>query len=361
MIQTTLVYLVLTIIMSRLTIIKYRPIFGLSIFSWFGIVLFAIVFGCRYDVGRDYLSYLDNYEYASLYGQTFNSFELGFNAITIFFAKNSFHFSLYFGFIAFLQFALLNLTFKSDNRLRACIIICFMLSCSFLSWMNGLRQVLALSIFIYSINFIIRKELIKYFLSIFIASLFHNSALILFPIYFVIINPIKVIPSVKFQILLFLTAVIVSGKFNNIIFEWVPSIISNLGYSHYKEYNSGDLELGIGYYITLLLNFFIIVDYSRIKDKMPRSFYYFYLLYFIGVVWQQVFLGSIPLGRPNYYFYGLNFIVYGYYLNEYLINTNKLKFTRFIVLVGLLMLIFIGYLVSQDTNTFKYNFYWENV
>lgn len=52
--------------------------------------------------------------------------------------------------------------------------------------MNGIRQALATAIFFYSIKFIINRRAIKYFVSLVVAILFHKSAVILFPLYWLI-------------------------------------------------------------------------------------------------------------------------------------------------------------------------------
>ena len=65
----------------------------------FPLVIFAIVFGMRYDVGVDHLSYLENYIW-----QIDNpKFELIFSWITKICRSLNFHYSIYFAILAFIQ------------------------------------------------------------------------------------------------------------------------------------------------------------------------------------------------------------------------------------------------------------------
>ncbi|UTW10631.1 EpsG family protein [Marinobacterium rhizophilum] len=146
--------------------------------------VFAFVSGIRFQVGVDHFAYLKNY----LMLQNSNVFlfekEFGFDAITSLFVSLGFHFSFYFGFFAFLQIFFIYRAFKNERYLYPFLGVVIIFGPHYLSWMNGIRQMLVATIFVYSIQFIVQKNFLKYTATIFLASLIHQSALILLPLYF---------------------------------------------------------------------------------------------------------------------------------------------------------------------------------
>ncbi|WP_404452328.1 EpsG family protein [Virgibacillus necropolis] len=104
----------------------------------------------------------------------------------------------------------------------------------FLVSMNGIRQVLAAAIVFAATKFLIEGNWIKYFLVILFASLFHLSALILLPIYFLVRFKAWSKPTVA---LLILAVFFVIGfdKFSALLF----TAIEDTQYGHYKNFAEG--------------------------------------------------------------------------------------------------------------------------
>ncbi|ASN05998.1 EpsG family protein [Virgibacillus necropolis] len=104
----------------------------------------------------------------------------------------------------------------------------------FLVSMNGIRQVLAAAIAFAATKFLIEGNWIKYFLVILLASLFHQSALILLPIYFVVRFKAWSKPTLA---LLIIAVLIVIGfdKFSSLLF----TAIEDTQYGHYKNFAEG--------------------------------------------------------------------------------------------------------------------------
>lgn len=149
------------------------------------LVVFAFVAGVRWNVGVDHGSYLLNYlriqEGLSARFQK----EIGFDIITSLFAKSGIHFSFYFGFLAFLQLFFIYRAFKDQRYLYPFLGIVILFGPEFLSWMNGIRQMLAATMFVFAIQFIQKRQLWKYAATIILASLFHTSAIVLLVFYFI--------------------------------------------------------------------------------------------------------------------------------------------------------------------------------
>ena len=149
-------------------------------------LLFAFIFGCRFNVGVDYMTYYADF----LYNTSNREIERGFLIIKNFFQNNNLHFTLYFGFVALIQIFFFMMAFRKRAYLYPFIISALFLSCIELGWMNAIRQSTATCVFLYATTFIEKKQPIKYIIAILIAMQFHNSAIILLPIYFITYLPI---------------------------------------------------------------------------------------------------------------------------------------------------------------------------
>lgn len=151
----------------------------------FALLLFALISGVRWNVGVDHQHYLANYLTLQNGGYFLFEKEPGFEFLTRLFAESGVHFSFYFGFLAFLQIFFIYRAFKNEQYLYPFLGIVIIFGGEYLSWMNGIRQMLAATVFVWSIKFIRNRQLLKYLLAIGMASLMHRSALMLLIFYFV--------------------------------------------------------------------------------------------------------------------------------------------------------------------------------
>src|SRR5690554_284365 len=149
------------------------------------LLAFAFVAGVRWNVGVDHQSYLANYLNYQVGGEGIFDKEIGFDYITQLMARNNVHFSIYFGFLAFLQLFFIYRAFKDQRYLYPFLGIVILFGPEFLSWMNGIRQMLAATMFVFAIQFIQKRQLWKYVGTIVLASLFHTSAIVLLVFYFI--------------------------------------------------------------------------------------------------------------------------------------------------------------------------------
>ena len=165
--QTIIIYLFLFLIMlafSNLAVRKKKWNYIIG-----GLFIYTIIFGIRYEVGMDYPSYLAAYEDQGTdkYGLGQNLFEPGFIFIIKFFNFIGAHFSLFFGFVAFIQIYFVFKALKYNFKLYPYLVYTFMIGCVWLDFSNGLRQILALCFLIYSISLLDKKNW-------FISCLFYN-------------------------------------------------------------------------------------------------------------------------------------------------------------------------------------------
>jgi len=289
MLQTIVVYLSLLFLITILFTKKFKingVLLSNNIFSIknapfiIAILLFSIIIGMRYGVGVDHLTYLEDYVQYQQEGKywAFYHLELGFGLISKLFADLGFHYWVYFTFWSFLQtFFLFYAIKRNQEAALPFLAITFILGGTVLSFMNGIRQQLAFCIFVFSIEFIKNHKPIKYYILIFLASLFHFSALLLLPIY----------PLFRYRkkpyfnriwlqfILLGISFFLLYQNYIEKIFFGLSKIANIFGYERYIDILSeGNEHLlfsltrsrGIGFYIIVLLNIILIANSNKLKD-----------------------------------------------------------------------------------------------
>lgn len=325
----------------------------------FPCIVFAVVFGCRYNVGVDHLSYLQNYIY------DLRDYEYGFTLISDLCKKNDFHFSVFFGIIAFLQIIFFLLAFKERPYLYPYIILFLFLSCMELSWMNAIRQSLAMCLFMYSTRFIEKKEFVKFVVAIFLAIQFHASAIILLPLYWISILPIS--RNIWYSLIIYLVAYFISffpvERFD-LLFAKATEI---LGYSQQYDSQTSLVYIenegsGLG---RLIINttFLIVILYSkRLKcffKNDERWFNLIYNLFIIGMFGDMTFNKCVILARPFGYVKIVWIIIVAMLVYYFTKCPNKSNIIVKYTLIGLFIAIFIANIYRGSTNFNEFHFFWE--
>lgn len=362
MIQSIAIYLSLTFIMILLgNIAEKNRSFSPIVLS---LLLYSIVFGCRWGVGVDYFNYLEAYLYSQISDNlpsSYSRWEGGFVILTKLFSSSlDLHYSIYFGIIAYFQIFLFFFRLRREYYIFPLLTFTFMFGCNWLTFSNGLRQILAVSIFFYSIPYLANRRYLNYIIAIIIASLFHKSAILLLVLPLLPLNS-NFFSKRNFQILLLFLAVsfvFIGTKFN--IFEYLNQFILIMGYDYYEggsNAETSEIVIGAGFFITLISYFIMIFNSENVKKAIPYKYYYLiYNLFFIGVIIKYMFLGILLIVRINYYFIILDFVV-GAFTLYYLFKNHKLF--QGLTLLSLYVLIFVAVMYNMDINTAEFNFWWD--
>lgn len=127
---------------------------------------------------------------------------------------------------------------------------------------NLVRQSIAIAICFFALRYMFNRKIFKYIVTILIASLFHMTALIMIPMYWIANLQFN-----KKQLLSILVIFSFSGILFNPIFNYFTSIIPQ--YRMYSSY--GDAFAGIGTYIVdgiyMILIIFIIFNKNRMINE----------------------------------------------------------------------------------------------
>lgn len=339
-------YAVSRIRISTVNKVRYHHWYSLPFEYWVCIFIFAFFSGIRYDVGVDYISYLSNYIDA-LNGYSFvreRGIEEGYYAITMFCSQLGVHPIIYFGLLSAVQLYFLLLVMRDEKGAIPYMLATLILGNAYLMWMNGIRQLVAASIFVFAATKIPSGKWKSFLLLLLIAFTWHHSVVILLPLY--LLRYDKLIWDKKMINLIILFACLIIGN----IPTWIGimirlgSFFEFIGYDYYAEnlssltdidkmssYNFGPRKLTL-----LACNLFVVVLYPRVRtliaDKSKIDL--FFKLSFIGMCLYYLFDNTLVFfRRPVEYFTIFLLPMVGYTLYYLKINNTR-KIFYYIMLVS---------------------------
>lgn len=290
-----------------------------------------LVSAVRFDVGRDYM---DTYVY------TFNKvlldandirMDLGFlylNKIIAFFGANYQWIFVISSFI--INFFICKVIFeKSNNKfLSLFIYICGTL---FFFSLNGIRQTMALALFYYSLKYIEKQNIKKYFFINIVGALFHASAILFLPLYFILSKKL----SVKLKLFLILIMIFILPISINII----HNLLLTTKYSMYittGAYNPLD-AINVSTIINILL--FVVYEYIyQTKKIQDKQFNIYNNIHFLGII-ISLFITQISLAmRVFMYFRYIEFLSVPYLLSK--MTTSKKNYKILMIIICALYFVY---------------------
>lgn len=333
------------------------------------LIIFAIIFGCRHNVGVDYPAYLDSY----LYTGNREDWEFLFLMVTETMSKLGIHYAFYFTLWAFIQVFLLFYTFRKQRFLFPYIAFFLIFGSYYLSMMNIIRQQLAACIFVYSIQYIDDKKFLKYFLSIFVASLFHKSAWLVLILYPLFQRKKDWFPNLKWQLFLYVIAVYLFTNYDLVVkaiskpFSFFTGVLGYETYLvevlHNEKLNSAAQfgnNTGLGVYIVIFLSFVIILYSNQLKEYYDDSFFkIIYSLWFIRILADFSVGDSIILNRPFVYVYNFKIIMLAYFVNYCFKTKRKLPIVLATAFLFIHIVLFLNVISNGVVNTSMFRFFWQ--
>ena len=283
------------------------------------LLIITIISGIRDSyIGNDYHNYLDYYNYILNFGKIgshFKKVEIGWEYLNMLFAKNQIPASVFFGIIAGLTWYFF-IRGSQKYQFLLPLMLYFAITSGFFLWtMSGLRQSVAIMMFFYSIRYIIEKKPLHYIAVIGIASLFHTSALILFPVYF--IYKIKFNQKIFFIIYILSLFLIGNHWLYNYMINLTMDIMTKLhlldqymGYMTSKKITANVERMGTGLGVLLKwITALYILYMSKKTLKLYPDLNIYFVLFFIGTIGTNIFFSIDLIGRVLNYFNISFFIV----------------------------------------------------
>lgn len=165
----------------------------------------------------------------------------------------------------------------------------------FLVSMNGIRQVLAAAIVFSATKYLFNADWKKYFAIVILASFFHQSALIMLPVYFLV--RVKAWSKATIAIILFsIIAVIGFEQFNSLLF----SAIEGTQYGDYRDFDEGGASF-TRVLVTAVPLFIAYLGREKLKEIMPKNDYIINMT-LLGLVFMVIATQSWIFARVSIYF-----------------------------------------------------------
>lgn len=259
------------------------------------LLILVSVSGLRVNIG-DTEAYMHSYELNDFtWEQIKTQKDIGFGVLQMFLQKFSDNPQLMIFSTALLTNLLIILVLYHYSRMLDISLFVYITGGLFLVSMNGIRQVLAAAIFFTATKFLIEGKWKRYMLIVLFASTFHQSALILIPIYFLA----RTKAWSKFTIILiFISILIVIGfeQFTTVLF----SAIEDTQYGLYQNFDEG----GANYLRVVVYSAPLLIAFLG-RDKMRSIFRdsdYIVNMSILGLVFMIVSTQNWIFARFSIYF-----------------------------------------------------------
>ena len=234
--------------------------------------ILILVAGFRWNVGTDYWQYSINYKkYISTLWEDVRSFrEPGINIIAKVSSLIYDDYSTMFLLASLITVGLIIQTIAKNSNMFSFSVLLYIFVGIWQGSFNGVRQYLACAILFAGHKYIIQREFTKYFIFTLIASMFHQSAIVMILLYFV---PVKKIKTKHLIMLMFLSVAILYSY--DIIFDVLEKIKETEFRSYgYMTRNVNIMRVLIAF--APLIVYFFTTNKSQLTNK---QFFYINMLF----------------------------------------------------------------------------------
>lgn len=260
-----------------------------------------VFWAMRYGYGNDYFAYLNMFQLIQDQaegGYRDSGIEIGWYYINLLFSDAGF-----FAFVAALSFftycsiARFISRFVSPGYYWLAGFIFIFIPDNFLIQTSAMRQTLAISIFLYSIEYIVERKILHYFCFVALATIFHTSAAVLFFLYFVGGKNLS-IRSTHIPILIagFFSVFFISDHVVDLAFRVLGQFDEIGKYSEYK--GSGVLGSGLG----VAFQVFLLIASIFVHDKLDRPKQILLRIAILGFFVIPLSSSLMIIGRLGFYF-----------------------------------------------------------
>lgn len=295
-----LVYLLSAILLSLKKNISFNKKPLTSFFVFIAMLPPVLLAAYRYNVGTDYFNYFYMYLWAGSHSMfeivnnysLFGSTPLG----IIIIAKIATFFDsyvIYYGILSLLIYVpfLIVVTKYWDTKITPLVSFFFLMT-SFSGGLNIIKQSIAISFFLLSLQYVFERNFIKFIIIALIAILFHPTAIIILPTYFLIDNDYTLISKRKKVLVVILSFVLL------LVFDNFLSMIGGRWESYSSTYKATS---NLIFYKNLLL-FVIFVFFHKKLIKMDIKNDLFIILFTIGTILSFLGFWNLYLKRIASYF-----------------------------------------------------------
>jgi len=261
--------------------------------------LFFMLAILRIDTGADYPTYVEMHDRIAIHG---NSSELFAVTEPLYFLLIRFGalFSddpwVMFALTALVIYTFLFLAVKDLSPDPSLSLLLYVLTTYYFISLNQVRQSISLTIFLFSLKYLVKKPNVwKYYFISIIALGFHYSAIVTFIVY-----PLsRVNLKLKGLIIVLISSILLSPIIEKVFIAYLGDL--DTLYSQYLQ-NDHYMEKNYMAIVKLVIpNIVVLFSLTRLK-YFTKDEYRLFLVYFFGVIYFNIFFGKHIFIRPGMYF-----------------------------------------------------------
>lgn len=307
-------------------------------------VFFIAFAGLRWEVGIDFYTYLNAYN--NLISGKTDNIEWTFKILSLIVPSLTFIFIFY----AFFS-VLLTVKVIKDNSQFIFLSLLLFFSNVFLRYDMGImRQGLALAVTMWALKYAIKRKFFKFIICIFIAVLFHRSAIIFIPAYFIVNIRFSNSAIIIITLVCMILGITDFWKYavKIVAYLHLPGMDKYLGHLNNSNYINYSLRATDISMLAFLFLFMFIIDRKDAKiGKMNRALLN---LYFTGVCIYYLFRPYTTLSDRGSYYY----CIYEVLLLPLLLKYVDNKWLRAIVLLAVCLYSFnkVNFFVNYESTSF---------
>lgn len=335
-----IIYIVFAWIMSsiaRKSYSIYDEDYYIDSYEWGYIFFFTAICAFRWNTGVDSVAYTIRF-IRGFKPDDWNT-EFIYNNLTNFIAHNSIPFWIGTGLLAFGQIFPLVSSVKSERYILIAMPFVLFGNCYFLSYMNGVRQMVVASMFFYSCRYINEKRILPYIIIIVIGSLIHHSAYMLLPIFALayIQKWISKINDKRIWLLMIYIACVIIGytpSFQGFI-SYAEQYTQAFGYDNYtdrmQQFLGGNYTDEVHNFGLMMMSYFMVGVFliwfgPMLKEKYEDRIPCFNLWYFLAIAYGCLYFLVCNIShvfiRPIMYLQPFQLIIASLLLWEFMSQTR---------------------------------------
>lgn len=303
----------------------------------------SLFIGLRDGVGTDYESYTEIYKSYNFY------LEIGFQCIVNFLnEKQCPVWTMFLSFATLTYFFMYAALYKNKNVNKYSSALMLTL-CTFSFICNGVRQALAISIFVFATRYIENRKWYVFFPLIIFASLFHTSILICLPLYLLSNKSFKKYLYVIVYMLSFAFTAMDLRSLTTPFMFFIEGSDRYLALLDSDLYSGGYFSLGI---LVIIINNVILL-WLALKTNMEQKYPLWFTLFFFSIVLMNMRVASPLFVRVQVIFGWFVYLLIPKISNS-LGKQHRKLFIAYIILY--ILVTTITYIFDPESKLYPYSF-----
>ena len=297
------------------------------------VLLYGMVIGLRESVGGDFDGYVSYYiSLTDLMTSDDVPFEWGFYSLIRILRFFDLPPAALFVATSILQMFFISLWLRRHSFLAYWYVYFFFTCLLLFESMNTIRQALAYSLLLAAMPLLLERRFMNFAFMVLFASLFHSSAIIFIPLYFLLDK--DWILSTRWQITFLLLTYLTAEILKDYLFDLLPLIAIFTGYEGYSNVSEllffeGEPQgLSAGLVFVMLVDIFVIKSSPVLRKRFAiNGFRIYYNLYTIGAFFTPIVISAnyIPFQRLAFYFIAFKPVVLAFLMYAWF-NTEKVRY-----------------------------------